>query len=310
MAGLTHSAFRRLLSDYGGYGALFTEMLSARQILKEDLASSPYTRRSEKEGKVIYQLMVQDTDRLDEVIGRLATLNPEGLDINLACHAPKIRNVRAGSRLFDDAPALLRVLSEVRRCWPGLLTVKIRLGWEREGWQKLFVQRLRVIEDAGVDAITLHPRFFEDKFKRRVRHEYMDWVVSKTRLPIIANGDLTGPESLKEFSPSMTKVSGFMFGRILMVKPWLFASMQREVAVEYFDVWGKLFEYISEDFPPDIAMERIKLFSIYYARNFQFGHSFANSIANSTSPQEIRDRAALFLKDTPNVLQHPSLQGL
>ena len=27
MAGVTNSAFRRLLADFGGYGALFTEML-------------------------------------------------------------------------------------------------------------------------------------------------------------------------------------------------------------------------------------------------------------------------------------------
>lgn len=51
MAGLTHSAFRRLLSDFGGYGALFTEMLSARAVLVEDLHHSPFTKKeSRKDG--------------------------------------------------------------------------------------------------------------------------------------------------------------------------------------------------------------------------------------------------------------------
>ena len=32
MAGVTHSAFRRLLSDFGGYGALCSEMLSGKYL--------------------------------------------------------------------------------------------------------------------------------------------------------------------------------------------------------------------------------------------------------------------------------------
>jgi tRNA-dihydrouridine synthase len=35
MAGITHSAFRRLVSNFGGYGALFTELLAGNQILRD-----------------------------------------------------------------------------------------------------------------------------------------------------------------------------------------------------------------------------------------------------------------------------------
>ena len=135
MAGITHSAFRRLLADYGGYGALFTEMLSAKQVLKDDIGNSPHLKRRPAEGLVFYQLMVQSTDFIEGAIQRLAEAKPDAIDINLACNAPKIRNVRAGSSLFEDIEALRHVLEESRRCWDGPLTVKIRLGSEQPDWR-------------------------------------------------------------------------------------------------------------------------------------------------------------------------------
>ena len=44
MAGITHSAFRRLVAGFGGYGALYTEMLPTQTLLSENLISSPTTR--------------------------------------------------------------------------------------------------------------------------------------------------------------------------------------------------------------------------------------------------------------------------
>ena len=70
LAGITHSAFRRLVAEFGGCGAFWTEMLSAKQIMNENLRLSPYLRRQPLEKRVIYQLMVHDTVRLDRVIGR------------------------------------------------------------------------------------------------------------------------------------------------------------------------------------------------------------------------------------------------
>jgi len=104
MAAITHSAFRRLLGDFGGTGALFTEMLSARMILREDIQRSPCLKRRACEGKVIYQLMATETARLDEIIERLAPLKPDGLDLNIACSAYNVLEQGGGTDLFDDPP--------------------------------------------------------------------------------------------------------------------------------------------------------------------------------------------------------------
>lgn len=310
LAGITHSAFRRLVAGFGGCGALWTEMLSAKQILREDLRGSPYLRRRPEEGRVIYQLMVRDTDRLDEIIGRLSEIGPGGLDLNLACHAPVIRKLDAGSRLFEDAAGLEAVLQTVRRSWPGLLTVKIRLGRDAPGWEERFAERMRLFEESGVDAVALHPRFFEDKFKRRARHELLPWAVSLTRLPVIANGDITGPGSILEKPGYFENVAGVMIGRMAAARPWVFASWDRPVAVDHAGVWNRLAGYIAEDFPPDQALVRIKIFTKYYARNFRFGHGFQVAVQNAPTLDAARERADAFFSRSPALDAEPSLMGL
>ena len=162
MAGITHSAFRRLLAEYGGYGALWTEMLSAKNILHENAIESPWLKRCPQEGKVIYQLLVTDVDRLSETIDRLSVLRPDGIDLNIACPAPGIRRQRGGADLFEDACRLRDIVRVLRRDFQGPLLVKTRLGRQVPDWRAKLHDRLHLLEDEGVDALTMHPRFSED----------------------------------------------------------------------------------------------------------------------------------------------------
>ena len=310
LAEITHSAFRRLLGDFGGCGAHFTEMLSGSKLLDEDLLRSPYCKRHASEPRLIYQLMLRAGDPIDRIIDRLATVAPDGIDINLACYAPVIRQMDAGSRLFENLPALEGVLTEVRRCWPGPLTVKIRLGSSTIGTEDRFVERLRVIESSGVDAITLHTRYFEDKFKRRSRHELFAWAASQTSLPVIANGDIFGPTMLREQAARFDAVAGVMIGRMAVARPWIFAAWDAPVAIDYGEVWRRLWGYIGEDFVPAIAMRRVGLFTKYYARNFHFGHAFYTAVHNAATMEAMREVADRFFAGPQAVFSEPSLQGL
>jgi tRNA-dihydrouridine synthase len=310
LAEVTHSAFRRLVAEFGGCGALFTEMLSGRQILKEDLVNSPYVKRRPVEKKVFYQLMLRPADPVEEIIGRLGEISPDGIDINLACYAPVIRQLDAGSGLFENPVALAAVLQAARKSWNGPLTVKIRLGHSTIGAEDRFVERLRIIEDSGIDAITLHTRFFEDKFKRRSRHELFAWATTLTKLPVIANGDITSARLLSENASLFQTVSGFMIGRLAIARPWIFAAWDQPVEIDYAEVWRKLHAYICEDFAPEIAIKRIRLFTKYYARNFHFGHTFNKAVHNAPDCAGARERADEFFSSPQPVFAEPSLAGI
>jgi len=310
LAGFTHSAFRRLLAGFGGAGAVWTEMLAGRQILRENFQTSPWLRRRSEEKNLIYQLMIRAGDPLPRILDRLGEEGVEAVDLNLACDAMSIRACEAGSALFENLDAMREVVTGMRRHWPGIFTVKVRLGGRRPDWEPRFLERLKIIEDAGVDALTLHPRFFEDKFKRRARHELVPWTAARTRLPIIANGDFTDAAQVATRADQLSGACAIMIGRMAIARPWIFASWESHATVDLAEVWRRMLGYVEEDFEPAIALRRVQMFTKYFAANFAFGHRFYHDIANTPSLAEARERADEFFSRDPATVSQPVVAGL
>lgn len=310
MAGYTHSAFRRLVAELGGCGAVWTEMLSARQVVKEDFSKSPWVKRRSIEKNVVYQLMVREGDPIEQVLERLAENGVDSIDLNLACDAPQIRSLQAGSALFSNLDVMRQLIQKTRRHWQGLLTVKMRLGDRHPQWQERLAERLKLIEECGVDAIIVHPRFFEDKFKRTARHDAFGFIASVTNLPIIASGDIVGREFVEKMKEKLKPARAIMLGRIAIIKPWIFAEWEKPLIVDYREVWQKMFDYIKEDFEPAIAISRIKMFTKYYSANFLFGNVFRNNVSNAKNLDEVQSFADEFFSKNPAVLSKPIVENL
>jgi tRNA-dihydrouridine synthase len=311
MAGVTHSAFRRLVADFGGYGALFTELLAGNQILREDIDTSTFLKRRPEEGKTIYQLLVIDSDEVSAILDRLQPLNPTGIDINCGCGGRDVRRVGGGVALFEDRRRLEIVLQSIRREYPGLLTVKARLGADSPDWRESLRERLKILEDCGVDALTIHPRFSNQYRRRSARHELFSWIADQTRLPIIANGDILGPETLARHPEHFERVAGIMIGRMAIAQPWLFAAWgNSDFKVDYLDTWTRFYRYLLDDFTPQKALAPLKLFSKYYAQNFLFGHTFYSSVRCAPDVETLRDRAIRFLSASPAPDPYPSVSGI
>ena len=311
MAGLTHCALRRMLAEYGGYGALWTEMLSGRSILVENTGHSTWLRRRPQEGKVIYQLLVADTERLPEILERLTPLAPDGLDLNIACPAPSIRRMRGGSDLFEEPDRLREIVRVLRRNFSGPLLVKTRLGRQTPEWREKLRDRLRLLEDEGVDAITLHPRYAEEKLKRSARHALYAELAAETRLPILANGDITSRDYALEHATQLAPTAGIMIGRMAAVQPWFFARWHNpDLIVDLLAVWNRLCDYIVEDFEPHQAWMRIRLIAPYFARNFLFGQNFFALTQSALDLATLRARTSEFLSNNPTLATNITVSGI
>jgi len=171
-------------------------------------------------------------------------------------------------------------------------------------------ERVRVLTDAGIDALTVHPRFFEEKFRRRARLELLGWLSSLTSVPLVANGDIRGEAQLQARAGDLRHARGIMIGRLALVQPWIFAAWDQPLTVDTAQVWQRLADYVEDDFPMVQALRRVKLFTKYYAANFAFGHSFRVSIENSQSLVEARSVAAEFFARNPLRIDEPWVAGL
>lgn len=300
MAGITNSAFRRLVSDFGGYGALYTEMLSARSLPHDNAALSPFVKRRPCEGSVIYQLNLTGNEPPEPILDSLQRIEAEYLDINLGCPAPMIKRQGAGKALFDNFDQLEKTLLLYRKKWDKTLSVKCRLGNESQGWEDQFIKRLDLFARCGIDAICVHPRFSDDKLKRPARLKLFGWIRTLTKLPLVANGDI-GPDQCASLMSS-GNVDGVMIGRLAVTKPWIFKYItQGNVPINHAAVWEQLFNYTIEDFPPEKAIGRIKEFSFWYAKNFFFGHEFFRCTHSAADLKTLKHRALEFLNSEPTL---------
>ena len=303
MAGITNSAFRRLLSDFGGYGALTTEMLSASAFLNEDPAQSSFSKRRDCEGPVIYQLRTSGEENLEAVFSKLEEQNPVAIDLNLGCPAPEIQRQASGAALFRDFKRLKQVLKRIRSCYRGALTVKCRLGDDPENWRKPFLERLKLFEDSDVQAIAVHPRLSTEKLKRRARWQELPLIAAMTRLPVIGNGDVRSLRDIENNRDYFSPLAGLMLGRIVAQKPWIFREFAGYTPVEihYPEIWDRLYRYTLEDLPPERAIGRIKEFTTYFSMNFFFGHELYKGSQKSHNLTELREAAMRFLDAGPRL---------
>lgn len=320
MAGITNSAFRRLIADFGGYGASFTEMLSGKALVHENFEMSPYTKRREHEGAVIYQLQLNGEEDIKRIIHKISENGCAGIDLNLGCPAPSIRKRSAGAALFDDSNRVGVILETIRETWDGHLSIKCRLGSNPDNWKQKFVEKCEIFDKFNIDAITVHPRFSGDKLRKLAKWEVFNWIGSQTSIPIIANGDIVSPDQILNNREIFSSVSGIMLGRIAVAKPWVFNEFYNHlcldkltdysIEIDYAEVWDQLYRYTLEDFPAEKAIGRIKEFSAYYAKNFFYGHTFFSIVQGAVTLEQLHRGAMQFLGQMPKICNTVSVGGI
>lgn len=286
MVGLSHIAFRQTISSLGGCGLFFSEMLSARRIPDDIKKNSITLKRLSNERPFFYQLLGNDPKEFVTAIRLLENHTddqgnyPDGIDINLGCSAPFIRRNKMGAGLLADPELIIKILSACRKATPLPLTVKMRMG-EKEDFAAV-KNICRKLHEAGVDAITFHPRLMKEKFTRLARWKYITELQKNLPLPIIGNGDiLTVGDIRKKFEESGCQ--GIMIGRAAVMKPWIFREFisGKNNGIDKKEVYFLFLENLKKFFNPEEQHRLLKIFTPYYAKNFHFGHNFNTRIINS-----------------------------
>ena len=99
------------------------------------------------------------------------------------------------------------------------VTIKLRLGWSAE--KPTFLKIARAAEQAGVDAVTLHPRSRAQRYRRPADWSRIAELVDAVTVPVIGNGDILSwrDASRRAAESGCTAV---MVGRWALAKPWIF----------------------------------------------------------------------------------------
>ncbi len=301
MAGLTHSALRRVIADFGGVGLFSTEMLSARSLAVESPKLSPYLIKTPEESPMSYQLLAGSPREIPPAVERLGELGAAAVDLNLGCGAPRVKRSGSGIALWNDECRLKAVAAEIRKRTSLPFTAKIRLGPGPDPDE--LRRRVLILEDLGVDALYVHARFDREPFSRNPKWQWVGKIKEWVNLPVIANG---GIFSLQDAQKCLEQsgADGLMVGRAAAMKPWIFSIIASKLygtdsccrQINLPEIYRAFFEGLASRFPVDRQLGRLKEFTHYFAGNYPFGNRLAMAVQRASSMDEAMEAAVKFFE--------------
>jgi nifR3 family TIM-barrel protein len=224
MAGVTDTAFRRIVSKYGKPDACFTEFVSCSGLCsvgRERLLPDLWFHDEER--PVVAQIFGPNPDEFERVAALCAELGFDGIDINTGCPDKNVEKQGAGCSLIKD-PARVKAIVAATKAGAGDLpvTVKTRIGYDKPETE-IWISHLLETEPV---AITIHARTREEMSKVPARWDEFDKAVTlRDRLGsdayIFGNGDVMSIAQARELC-TQTGADGMMLGRAIYGNPWLF----------------------------------------------------------------------------------------
>ena len=223
LAGYTHLAFRRAIRELGGLGLATTDLVHSTQLVVHHRHSLELVATHAEDHPLSVQIFGGLTEQLVAAAKWLEDHGYQGIDINMGCPMAKVNGQGGGARLLCDADQAFRLCEQVVSAVSLPVTVKMRLGWDRDSISAPYLARR--FESAGVQAITLHGRTRQQGFQGTVDLDGIAATVDAVdQIPIIGNGDVRSVDDARRMR-QVTGCDAVAIGRGAMLDPWIFRKL-------------------------------------------------------------------------------------
>ena len=223
MAGMTDTAFRRLVKRHGGCGLVVSEMVSSEGLVRGIDRTLEYAEYTEEERPVAIQIFGGDPATMAEAAGIVEQLGADIVDVNMGCPVPKIAKHNAGCSLMREPGHAAAVIAAMAARVRIPVTVKMRAGWNDQDRNAGVLARM--VEDAGAAAIAVHGRTAAQSYSGSSDWDFISRVAESVGIPVFGSGDVIEPEQAVSRLQA-TSVSGVLVGRGVLRNPWILAQAQ------------------------------------------------------------------------------------
>ncbi|MBP3831151.1 MAG: tRNA dihydrouridine synthase DusB [Clostridia bacterium] len=275
MAGITDLPFRLICEKYEP-GLVVTEMVSSKALLYNDEKTKKLLNVDGEKRPISMQIFGSDEEAMAygaKYVSKIADI----VDINMGCPAPKVTKNGDGSKLLLDLDKAGRVIDSVVKNSSKPVTLKIRLGWDKEHIVATEVAKLA--ETLGVSAIIVHGRTRDEYYSGKANLDEIRKVKEAVNIPVIGNGDIVDEETAKAMFEK-TGVDGVMIGRAAIGNPWIFER------VRYYLETGKKLPEVSIE-------EKLKIIKEHFLLEIKEKGEY-------TGIREFRKHLAYYTKNLPN----------
>ncbi|MCE5244837.1 MAG: tRNA dihydrouridine synthase DusB [Syntrophobacteraceae bacterium] len=226
MAGVTDSAYRRVMAEFG-VGLVVSEMVSVQGLLRGQPGSRELCVQDPPlPVPMAVQLFGRDPELMAEAARRVEAGGAALIDVNAGCPVKKVIRQGAGASLLGDPDLLAAIVEAMKKAVAVPVTVKLRLGWDSES---IGVVDLAVrLASAGADAISLHARTAVQHYSGEADWSWIGKVKKAVNVPVIGNGDVTSPALARKMLRE-TGCDAVMIGRATQGNPWLLAAIAEDL---------------------------------------------------------------------------------
>jgi tRNA-dihydrouridine synthase B len=219
MAGMTDTAFRRLVKRHGGCGLVVTEMVSSEGLVRGIDRTLEYAEYTEEERPVSIQIFGGDPATMADAAQIVEGMGANIVDINMGCPVRKIAKHQAGCSLMREPEHAAAVVNAMAKAVKIPVTVKMRAGWNDSS--RNAPELARMVQDAGAAAVTIHGRTAEQSYTGSADWDLVRRVADQLTIPVLGSGDCVEPGQIVE---RMGSVSGVLVGRGVLRNPWILAQ--------------------------------------------------------------------------------------
>ena len=219
MAGMTDTAFRRLVKARGGCGLVVTEMVSSEGLVRGMDRTLEYAEYTEEERPVAIQIFGGDPGRMAAAARIVEGMGADIVDVNMGCPVPKIAKHNAGCSLMREPAHAAEVVRAMTDAVDIPVTVKMRAGWDEATINAPVMAKM--MEDAGAAAVAVHGRTARQSYSGSSDWRLIDRVAAGVSVPVFGSGDcVTAAEVVDRVAT--TRVAGVLVGRGALRNPWIF----------------------------------------------------------------------------------------
>ena len=220
MAGMTDTAFRRLVKRHGGCGLVVTEMVSSEGLVRGIDRTLEYAEYTEEERPISIQVFGGDPEKMAAAAQIVESMGADIVDVNMGCPVPKIAKHNAGCSLMREPAHAAGVIAAMTKAVKIPVTVKMRAGWNEE--ERNAPVLARMVEDAGASAVTVHGRTAAQSYTGSADWDLVARIADDLTIPVFGSGDCLEPQHV--MSRMRSGVEGVLVGRGVLRNPWILAQ--------------------------------------------------------------------------------------
>ena len=239
----------------------------AHKLTKGSRRELPLLRKHGSETPFGIQIAGSKPQIMAEAAGIAVEHGADYVDLNFGCPIDVMVRKGIGAAALKRPGRLVAMVEAARAAVDVPLLVKIRIGWSED---KINAVDIAVAAAAaGADALVVHGRTREQRYRRDADWSVIDEVARAVDIPVLGNGDiLTVWDHRRRME--QTAVSGVVAARGALIKPWIFRELKTgepwlPTVEERWSVMRRWFALACEHFGDDEqGLERVERFFLWH----------------------------------------------